>query len=60
MGANDPMHNKLGKLDFWLGRQPATYARCDLPPQGESAQSMYLSSKPWTLPNKAAKTNNKP
>ena len=31
LGASDPRNNKLGKLDFRLGRQLATYAKQDPP-----------------------------
>ena len=32
MGSNNPKHNKLGKLEFWLGRKLATYTKQDPPP----------------------------
>ena len=27
MGANDPFHNHMGKLDFWMGRQLVSYQK---------------------------------
>ena len=32
MGANDPRHIRMGKLDFWLGFQLASYQKEDSPP----------------------------
>ena len=32
MGANDPSHNRIGKLNFWLGRQLTSYQKEDSPP----------------------------
>ena len=32
MGANDLRHNRMGKLNFWLGRQLASYQKEYSPP----------------------------
>ena len=32
VGANDPHHNRVGKLDFRLGHQMASYQKLDSPP----------------------------
>ena len=34
VGANDPHYNRMGELDFWLGRQLASYQREDSTPRG--------------------------
>ena len=32
VGTNDPCHNRMGKLDFWLVRQLASYQKEYSPP----------------------------
>ena len=32
MGANNPCHNRIGKLNFWLGRQLTSYQKEGSPP----------------------------
>ena len=50
VGANNPRHNKLGKLDFWLGRKLVTYAKRNPSPNASLPNPRLCPPSPGRLP----------